>query len=279
MTRLCRLRWRAAWVARRRQAKERVKTPVALWRGPSSFDPTVSVMAVVCAAGRDPSENRKTGDMLQVAVFRNDMPPARAWREGKDDAVCPETCIHRSKARGGQGSCYVNKGRLRSAWAAGAKQEPLRAEQLPDFGRGALLRLGMEGDPSAVPFWVWGLLVSDALDWAGYTADWRELGPRWQRLFMASCSSAAEAEEAEARGWRSFTGSVSVEEDRLHKAAGRRVCPSESISLTCVQCGGCNGLSGGSKRPSFHLPLHGAVGAALRRRAPHPSQVLLPFVV
>jgi len=273
--------WRKLWIAQTKKwhgltRTRDLPTPVVLWRGLSRLDGVTEVLAAACATQVAPSRNSKTGDMIQVAIFRADLPPAAAWRQGQDGAVCPASCVHRSSARGGQNSCYVNKGRLRSAWGAAVQRKVVPRERLASWAKGARLRFGMEGDPSAVPLYVWEELARTAGGWAGYTAHWRQLDAAWERLFMASCSSPEEAAQAEALGWRTFSSSDSPRDDRAHLAAGRKLCHAESFGLTCNQCGGCSGLAKGSRRPSFFLPLHGPVGAAVRRRADQPPLLFPP---
>lgn len=239
---------------------------MVLWKGLSLLDCRTPVMAVACVAGTSPSENGKTGDMIQIAIMRRDASPIVAWKNGLDDAVCPADCVHRSRPRGGAGSCYVNKARLDAAWLAGMQATRIKLDELSAFGKGAILRLGMEGDPAAVPLDVWLSLISDSIGWSGYTAHWRKLPIEWSAVCMASCSDVEEAAEAEALGWRTFSSSRSLEEDLGHKEAGRRVCLAESHDVPCSACRGCNGISAGTRRPSYHLPIHGAVGGALRKR-------------
>lgn len=262
------LTWRKDWASKEKARRNVGKLPstMVLWRGVSLLDGQTPIMAVASVAGSSPSENRKTGDMIQVAIMRQDAAPMAAWKVGGDDAVCPSDCVHRSKARGGIGSCYVNKARLDSTWLAGVTGAEVPENELLAFGEGAIIRLGMEGDPAAVPLNIWLSLVERSIGWSAYTAQWRQLEPEWSALCMASCSSPAEADEAESRGWRTFTSSQSLAEDSAHAQAGRRVCLAESHEVPCSACRGCDGLARGTRRPSFHLPLHGAVGASIRKR-------------
>jgi hypothetical protein len=264
--------WRPEWARRMKEwmglsRLNDLPSPVILWKGVSRLDGESPVLVAACVSTARPSKNEKTGDMIQIAIMRSDMSPIDAWVGGRDGAVCPASCIHRSKARGGQGSCYVNKARLRSAWEAARDQDSLPVYLLPVWARGARLRFGMEGDPAAVPLEVWQALAKTARSWSGYTAHWREVDVAWQQLFMASCGSSAEATEAEALGWRTFSASVSSQDDEAHTRAGRKVCHAISVGLDCTACRGCDGHFKGALRPSFHLPLHGAVGAAMRRRS------------
>ena len=238
---------------------------VVLWRGPSRLDGS-PIQVVSSCSGRSPSRNGKTGDVLQVSIMRRDVNPFTAWIQGLDGAVCPERCSHRSKSRGGDATCYVNKLKTKPAWLAASKRE-VTEESLTSFGSGALIRIGAEGDPSAVPLSVWCSLVSQSAGWYGYTADWRVLGPDWQRLFMASCVTPAEATQAMALGWRVFCSSAAPTDDALYREQRLRECPAVSRGLDCVACAQCDGTKKGPHRPSIYIPLHGAVGASKRRKA------------
>lgn len=258
--------WRPAWArAARSLIPGRMPSTIVLWEGPSRLDGTA--VMVVASRVNAPSKNGKTGDMVQISIMRSDMAPVDAWRVGADGAVCPGACVHRSKARGGRGTCYVNKARLGATWRA--------ARRLADAGRvgfpvglfaGAIVRLGMEGDPSAVPLAVWRDVLAGAKRHTGYTAAWRELPREWSDVFMASCASPEDVRDALAAGWRPFTASASSADDAAYAAAGLKVCAADSVGLSCERCGGCDGNSRGSRRAGYYLAQHGALGAAARKR-------------
>lgn len=265
-------RWRPAWArhARALMGVRRLPSTLALWAGPSAFDGTP--IALVAHRVNAPSTNRKTGDMLQISIMRQDASPVDAWRAGADGAVCPDDCPHRSRPRGGAGSCYVNKARLTAAHAAA-----MRALAAGDVGFpaglfvGAQVRGGMEGDPAAVPLRVWSRVLAGARRHTLYTAAWRTLPPEWQAYAMASCDTPEAAEEARAAGWRVFAASSSTADDTAYQLAGMRPCPSDTVDLTCEACGGCDGHARGARRPSFYVKLHGGVGASMRRRNDAPA--------
>lgn len=238
---------------------------VVLWAGPSRIDGT-PIMAVA-SCYREESENGKTGDMVQVWIGRQDMSPMDAWRSNRDDAVCPSACRHRSD---NEGTCYVDLARLLAAWkAAVTLVEAGRVGFPPGILEGALVRIGMWGDPSAVPLWVWERIAAQAKGHTGYTAAWRTLDPTtWGKVIMASVGSPADALRAKSLGWRVFASSDTPADDQAFADdAGLRLCLAESDGMTCASCRGCDGTDRGAKRPSFYNPVHGAVAAARRRRA------------
>lgn len=263
--------WRKAW---RKEAKRilgirritDLPTSIVLWAGPSALDGT-PIMAVAMRAGEKSSENGKTGDMIQVAIMRQDMEPVAAYAAGLDGAVCPGDCGHKSRPRGGDGTCYVNKARLRSAWERGVSLVKAGKIGAPaGFFRGSYVRIGNEGDGAAVPLHVWEAIATEANGHTAYTAGWRDLGPGWSRLFMASVSSPADALRARSRGWRFFASSMAPSQDAGFSEISR-LCPSDSHGLSCLACRKCDGTDKGARRPSVWIPGHGITGAAFRRKA------------
>jgi hypothetical protein len=210
--------------------------------------------------------------MVQVSIMRADASPIEAWRAGADGAVCPEACAHRSRPRGGAGTCYVNKARLTTSHAAALREISAgRVGFPPGLFTGAQVRGGMEGDPAAVPLKVWARVLAGVKRHTLYTADWRTLPDAWQAYAMASCDTPAAAADALAAGWRVFAASASAADDGAYQAAGMRPCPSDTVGLTCERCGGCDGTSRGARRPSFFVRMHGALGAARRKRNDTPA--------
>ena len=86
-----------------------------VWQGPSPIDG--APLVAVATGLRRPSENRKTGPMVQVWILRADLAPSDAVESGADASVCGD-CPLRGlgfKAR----ACYVNVGQApQSVWRA-----------------------------------------------------------------------------------------------------------------------------------------------------------------
>ena len=254
--------WRRNWKQKAKQllnARRVADLPSTfkVWEGPSALtgDP---IVVIASCAGADPSANGKTGDMVQIYILPKSTSPGHAWINGAINAVCPDACEHR---RDQKGDCYVNWSRLRSAWDRG-----LVAPDLPDgYLTDAIVRLGAGGDPSAVPFHVWIKLLDGVKGCSGYTAEWRSLPIHWQRLFMASVATPDQAWEAAAMGWRLYAASLSEADDRAYEEQGVKACLSHAVDLPCVSCRQCDGTDNGANRPSFYIPLHGAIGAKRRR--------------
>ena len=282
--------WRTTWRHHARTVLALVRlrdlpTTIVLWAGPSALDDTPVML--IASRVAEPSQNRKTGDMIQVSIMRADMPPVDAWRIGADGAVCPAACSHRSRARGGRGTCYVNKARLTATWAAARREAIAGRVGVPPFlFARARVRMGMEGDPAAVPVEVIAPVLDAAGAWTGYTAAWRTLPDAWRRYVMASCDTPADAVEAIARGWRPVASSTSPEMDAAYAAAGLTLCDAERpTAKTCAACLRCNGAGRHpssptprtTARPGAYLPIHGAHGSRYRQKvdaalaAPQPA--------
>ena len=106
---------------------------------------------VVIATGfSSPSDNRKTGDMIQIWILVKACDPVQAIKEGLDRLICGN-CRHRGDGSGGGRSCYVNAGQaplgIWRAWRAGA-YAPL---SFVSVFAGRKVRFGAYGDPTWMP--------------------------------------------------------------------------------------------------------------------------------
>ena len=73
-------------------------TGFTIYQGPSMIDGTPIVAIAVLG-----SSNRKTGNMVQTYILRQDMRPVQAVQTGADVAICGD-CKHRPS---NGGACYV----------------------------------------------------------------------------------------------------------------------------------------------------------------------------
>jgi len=245
-----------------------------IYQGASALD---GAPIVVIATGFESgSTNRKTGSMVQTYVLRSDVDPVSAVRNGTDASICGN-CTHRGTTATIDGqskntgrTCYVNVGQGALAVYRAYKRgiyPTLPKGQAPASGR--KVRLGTYGDPAAAPAHVWQSLLRDSSGHTGYTHQWRS--PQIQALrsiCMASADSAADADEAQSQGWRTFRVSLDAAKDPMLK--GESLCPASAEAgkkLTCAQCLACGGADG--RRGSIYIPAHGgfAVMTNVRRRA------------
>lgn len=234
-------------------------TGYVVWEGPSLIDG-----APIVAIALTHSSNRKTGDMVQTYILRQDVKPTEALRTGADASICGD-CKHRPSTGGAcyvvvaQGPTVVWKG-YRAGRYPGAG-----VDQLAQLGAGRMVRLGTYGDPAAVPAWVWEALVSRASGRTGYTHQWARmdrptvLGENVRALrpiVMASVDTEAELRGARRAGWRTFRILVPGEMPR----AGEFTCPASEEAgkvRTCATCGACDGAQRGTLKASPAIVVHG----------------------
>src|SRR5262245_42591507 len=112
------------------------------------------------------SLNPKTGPMVQAWILRTDRPPMDAKRANLDDAICGDCKL---RGRDGRDSgCYVPAWQaphqVWKQWRSGAYLEATWP-QLQALVEGRHLRCGAYGDPAAVPYEVWRLLLVTTAGW------------------------------------------------------------------------------------------------------------------
>ena len=230
---------------------------IILYEGPSMLDgaPIVAIANRITSA----SNNEKTGAMVQTFIIRSDIGPMDALKSGADAAVCGD-CKHRPA---NAGSCYVNVGRsvasVYGAYKRGRYARPgvdYDVRILPALFRGAIVRLGTYGDPTAAPFQIWRAVTVNAAAVNGYSHQWRNPAfAAFKLLCMASADTEQEAQEAHAMGWRSFR----VKTDAAAKLLGEVTCPASKEAgqkTVCASCKACGGSSS-KARASIVINAHG----------------------
>ena len=208
---------------------------------------------VIIATGfSTPSDNRKTGDMLQVWILCKAEDPVTAIKTGLDRIICGN-CRHRGHEENGvfgvERTCYVNQGQaplqIYNSWKAG-NYSPLRS--LEGF-TGRKVRFGAYGDPTWIPLPLALAIAGVASGHTGYTHQWRKPSLQaWKTLLMASVDSVAELVIARSMGWSTFrVGSEA--------STGESLCASEAIGTPCAVCLLCAGARGGLE--NVWIPPHG----------------------
>ena len=206
---------------------------------------------VIIATGfNHPSDNRKTGDMIQIWILVRSVSPTEAIRTGLDRLICGN-CVHRGDGHGGDRSCYVNVGQaplgIWRAWRAG-RYSPLRS--LECF-TGRKVRFGAYGDPIHIPLSLALAIAGVASGHTGYTHQWRKPSLQgWRQILMASVDTTAELLIARAMGWSTFR----VSADMDHRTF-ETLCASERNGTPCSICLGCPGARNGIQ--SVWIPAHG----------------------
>jgi hypothetical protein len=227
------------------------------YRGPSLLtgDPIVGVLTGLEGG----SHNPKTGPMVQAWILRADRAPTDAVRDGSDDAICGD-CALRGEGVTGR-TCYVTYwlGPL-NVWKqldAGGYLEATWPE-LQALLEGRSVRCGAYGDPAAIPFEVWQVLLATAAGWVCYTHQWRTCDPRLQAIAMASVDDERAFFEAGLRGWRTFR--IRGASDPLI-AGAECICPASAEAGHRTTCQGCQLCRGTNRRArSIAIVAHGKPG-------------------
>lgn len=209
---------------------------------------------VIIATGfSSPSDNRKTGPMIQIWILVRAMDPVQAIKEGLDRLICGQ-CPHRGNGDGSGRSCYVNAGQaplgIWRAWRAG-KYPPLR---FMDCFEGRRVRFGAYGDPVHMPLSLALAIAGVASGHTGYTHQWRRPSLQgWRGLVMASVDTTAELLIARSMGWSTFRVSPGMDYHGIET-----LCASDRSGTPCADCLACAGS--GLRSPavrSVWIPVHG----------------------
>lgn len=216
-----------------------------IYRGPSVIDNSPIVAIAVFT-----SNNRKTGDMVQVFILPDDgINPVHASQLGSDRAVCGDCPLRWHLG----GYCYVNLGQAPlSVWRA------YMNHQYPEFEPGAFtglpVRFGAYGDPAAVPFESWAPILDECdIDRStGYTHQWAKpwFDARIGTFCQASADTAAQARRAHAKGLKTFR----VITRHKETLPGEIECKADSAGITCIDCGLCTGQD-----QNIYIQAHGAL--------------------
>ncbi len=252
---------------------------ILLYRGPSRLDGS-PIVAILTGLER-PSSNVKTGPSIQLWICPDPAVFGLPHEHRQHGGACGD-CRHQPEQ---DGTCYVTlfqglrsicDALLRGVYPAapsypGALRDVIHGAQC----HGAdLLRLGAWGDPAALPLALLRRLI-EAATWngmghTGYTHAWRRF-PGLRSHLMASVDTAAERQDAQAKGWRTFAV--------LPLGAERQgtdvICPATvKAGVTCNACRMCDGtserdpLTGERQEPtrmrSIAVVAHGARASAVK---------------
>ena len=226
-----------------------------LWEGKSRLD---GKPIVVIATPE--SSNRKTGDLIQTWILRQDIHPVEASQSGEDYSICGN-CPHRGTPGIVKGkptaigrSCYVILAfGVSQVWQAYKRGNyPVATpDMLKRLCRGKIIRIGAYGDPVAVPIEVWHNILQYGTGHTGYTHQWRNAEPTYAELCMASVDSPVEQIEANALGWKTFRVKLadqSINSDEMvcpasKESTEQRILTGKPATITCEQCKACRGNS------------------------------------
>lgn len=224
-----------------------------IYRGSSMLDGSPIIVIAT-----DSSKNRKTGDLIQTWILRDDINPIDAVQTGADASICGN-CPHRGDGSGKGRSCYVSYFQAPQQVYKTAKSGGYTESDSVDMFADRVIRFGAYGDPAAVPFEVWERIAKVAKGFTGYTHQWENADPRFSGICMASCDSEDDKFRANAKGYRSFR--VRGEQDPI--LPGELVCPASvegGKRLKCEDCLACGGTRFGkvSVRSNVSIIVHGS---------------------
>ena len=199
-----------------------------------------------------PSENEKTGPMVQLWFLVKAESPTEAIKSGSDRKVCGSCPLRGTLGEDRQ--CYVNLGKapqgIWKKWNAGGY--PL----MPSVNvfKGHKVRFGAYGDPTLMPFRFAQAIALKSNGHTGYTHQWRKPSFQpWKALIQASVETQAEQELATAMGWSTFRV---IPKDSSETPTQGFECLSDSKGVQCIDCLACNGTR--NKPKAVWIRAHGS---------------------
>lgn len=222
-----------------------------LWEGASLLTGE-PIVVIVTMGGNNPKTDNDFRSMVQTWIMLRDTPPHEAVKSGNDEGVCGN-CIQRPSVGG---ACYVKTFQAPlSIWRAykrGNYNNVINLENL----RGAELRLGSYGDPSAVPFDIWRNLIDKVQPrlMTGYTHQMshKAFDKRMAEVCMISADTPKVALKAHAQGFRTFRMTTDTEQLLPNEI----ICPNDTDGVKCIDCGLCDGAG---DKPNIAILAHGAL--------------------
>jgi hypothetical protein len=210
------------------------------------------IVVIATMGGNNPKTDNDFRSMVQTWIMLRDTPPHEAVKSGDDAGVCGN-CIQRPSVGG---ACYVKTFQAPlSIWRAykrGNYNNVINLENL----RGAELRLGSYGDPSAVPFDIWRNLIDKVQPrlMTGYTHQMshKAFDKRMAEVCMISADTPKVALKAHAQGFRTFRMTTDTEQLLPNEI----ICPNDTDGVKCIDCGLCDGAG---DKPNIAILAHGAL--------------------
>ena len=198
-----------------------------------------------------PTEQKKTGDMLQSFILPRNIHPYEALATKQDKIVCG-TCP--LKSGNGCNVAYMLPRNLSVLW------KKYKRGEIPQLVDGSLIagrkfRFGVYGDPVYLPLELVRTIVELSSGWTGYTHQWKNKKYRAYRDYFQASTSPSDNWLAKELGWSTFQ--ISAEQ-----VAGSVACPASdeskarraALGLKLIDCATCLLCSGRlRKAPSGEL--------------------------
>jgi len=181
------------------------------------------------------SDNRKTGDMVQTWILREDISPTMARSIGEDRSFCGDCSV--------RNACYVNwhhapLGIWKTYHRGGYVDLRRKPAVMRRIVSGRMVRMGAAGDPAMIPLQHWLRVLHGADGWTGYSHQWRHPWAQPMReLTMASVESLEDQDLARSMGWRTYRIRRQDEPLEFNEIA----CPSDTTGRKCIDCVACDG--------------------------------------
>jgi len=184
------------------------------------------------------TQNRKTGDMIQIWIILTDTHPSAAVDSGLDASTICRGCPFAA----GNG-CYVLTHQAPAAiWRKLQRggYDYLPPSDYSQFFGGRAVRFGAYGNPTLLPFSIAKAIAKESRGWTGYFHNWNEMPKaemkQWNSLFMASTETKDSLVLADKLKLRTFHVSPEKPENAVE-------CLADSRNLQCAQCLLCQGTS------------------------------------
>lgn len=235
------------------------------WKGTSQIngEPILLILTGI----NSPSQNRKTGPMIQSYILREGILPTEYRKQGAE-AICGDCPI--------KSACYVGSYYLNQIYD-GTHREVTKFPLT--LLKGRVLRLGAYGDPAAVPYEVWKRLIKWTSGWTGYTHQWKYCDSRFKALCLASVENESLMREAWNSGWKTYRIGLESESPTSEEMSCPYYIFRHKPKLQCLQCQLCRGDSLPEKKGIF-VTVHGTTASKKNfekvrnslASVPHPSE-------
>jgi len=206
-----------------------------IWEGKSPYDGAEIMILAVCI--KDPSNNRKTGWMIQIYILVKSVSPVEAVKLELDASVCGNCSMRWNKG----GGCYVLPIWMTPMWKKGLEAPRITPTELAKLANkyNTPIRQGAWGDPAMVPMDVWEELENAVSNKKGssYTHQWEWVSPEYAKFSMASVENLKQKADAQAKGYRTFR----IVDDESEIVEDERLCLNSSRGIQCRECGECGG--------------------------------------
>lgn len=213
--------------------------------------PSGDAFAVIATGFKTPTDNRKTGNMIQIWIILKDVSPVEGVKTGIDARSICQDCPFAS----GNG-CYVNVGQAPlGIWKSYHKGNypAVSADSFTKLFAGRKVRFGAYGNPTLIPLPMVKKIAKASEGWTGYFHNWHSMNKlkakAYNQFFMASTETADSYAIAEKLSLRVFHVSPIQPTNTVE-------CLSDSHGIACADCQLCQGWAKRAK--SVWINPHGS---------------------